>query len=448
MAQIIATVIFLVMFLLIISEKLERHIVTLLSGLLTLVLVFGVCMHSMSAVINTLNFKEIGTLTFWYQAGEAAETSSGINWATIIFIAGMMIMVEGMGNAGFFRWLCMRLAKAVHYKTVAIFVTFMVMSSILAMFIDSITVILFLAAVTVELAQLLKFNPVPMILSEIFCANLGGAATMCGDPPNIIIGTSLGYSFGDFISNTGLIVICALVLTVIYFFLAFHKQLRSDGTVDTSAFPDPKTAIRDKKSFTISCIIFALAVVLLVTHAQTGLTVATIGLGIAILTLVTSGKEAVELMKKVDYKTLLFFVGLFVVVGGLEQTGVLEVIAGLIAKVSGGNIKLMIAIIIWGSAIVSAFVDNIPFAATMIPVIKSLAVAQGVDLSTLAWALSMGTDIGGSATPIGASANVVGTAVAAKHGHPIGWGKYCKEVAPATIMVVLFSMLFIFVRYL
>lgn len=448
MAQIIATVIFLVMFLLIISEKLERHIVTLLSGLLTLVLVFGVCMHSMSAVINTLNFKEIGTLTFWYQAGEAAETSSGINWATIIFIAGMMIMVEGMGNAGFFRWLCMRLAKAVHYKTVAIFITFMVMSSILAMFIDSITVILFLAAVTVELAQLLKFNPVPMILSEIFCANLGGAATMCGDPPNIIIGTSLGYSFGDFISNTGLIVICALVLTVIYFFLVFHKQLRSDGTVDTSAFPDPKTAIRDKKSFTISCIIFALAVVLLVTHAQTGLTVATIGLGIAVLTLVTSGKEAVELMKKVDYKTLLFFVGLFVVVGGLEQTGVLEVIAGLIAKVSGGNIKLMIAIIIWGSAIASAFVDNIPFAATMIPVIKSLAVAQGVDLSTLAWALSMGTDIGGSATPIGASANVVGTAVAAKHGHPIGWGKYCKEVAPATIMVVLFSMLFIFVRYL
>lgn len=448
MAQIIATVIFLVMFLLIISEKLERHIVTLLSGLLTLVLVFGVCMHSMSAVINTLNFKEIGTLTFWYQAGEAAETSSGINWATIIFIAGMMIMVEGMGNAGFFRWLCMRLAKAVHYKTVAIFITFMVMSSILAMFIDSITVILFLAAVTVELAQLLKFNPVPMILSEIFCANLGGAATMCGDPPNIIIGTSLGYSFGDFISNTGLIVICALVLTVIYFFLVFHKQLRSDGTVDTSAFPDPKTAIRDKKSFTISCIIFALAVVLLVTHAQTGLTVATIGLGIAILTLVTSGKEAVDLMKKVDYKTLLFFVGLFVVVGGLEQTGVLEVIAGLIAKVSGGNIKLMIAIIIWGSAIASAFVDNIPFAATMIPVIKSLAVAQGVDLSTLAWALSMGTDIGGSATPIGASANVVGTAVAAKHGHPIGWGKYCKEVAPATIMVVLFSMLFIFVRYL
>ena len=436
------------MFILIVLEVWERHVITLGCGLLTLVLVFGLGMHSMGAVWETLNLGSFFTSHFWYTAGQSAETSSGINWETIVFVAGMMIMVEGMARVGFFRWLCMRLAKMVKYKVVPLFVTFMVLSGILAMFIDSITVILFLAAVTIELSQLLKFNPVPMILAEVFCANLGGSATMCGDPPNIIIGTSLGYSFGDFISNTGLIVICALVLTVIYFFLVFHKQLRSDGTVDTSAFPDPKTAIRDKKSFTISCIIFALAVVLLVTHAQTGLTVATIGLGIAILTLVTSGKEAVELMKKVDYKTLLFFVGLFVVVGGLEQTGVLEVIAGLIAKVSGGNIKLMIAIIIWGSAIASAFVDNIPFAATMIPVIKSLAVAQGVDLSTLAWALSMGTDIGGSATPIGASANVVGTAVAAKHGHPIGWGKYCKEVAPATIMVVLFSMLFIFVRYL
>ena len=154
-----------------------------------------------------------------------------------------------------------------------------------------------------------------------------------------------------------------------------------------------------------------------------------------------------EILKKVDYKTLLFFVGLFIVVGGLEQTGILEIIAGYIGEVSGGNLKLMIAIILWVSAVASAFVDNIPFAATMIPVIKSLAAAQGVDLETLAWALSMGTDIGGSATPIGASANVVGTSVAAKSGHPVGWGTYCKSAAPATIIVIVVSMLFIFARY-
>ncbi|MDO5398107.1 MAG: SLC13 family permease, partial [bacterium] len=194
LAQILAVSIFVIMFLLIVMDKIERHIVTLVCGLLTLILVFGIAMHSMNAIWETINIHNIFTPGFWYTAGEASEESSGINWATIFFIAGMMIMVEGMARVGFFRWLCMRIAHMVHYKTIPIFITFMIMSAVLAMFIDSITVILFLAAVTVELAQLLKFNPVPMILSEIFCANLGGSATMCGDPPNIIIGTSLNYS--------------------------------------------------------------------------------------------------------------------------------------------------------------------------------------------------------------------------------------------------------------
>ena len=148
-----------------------------------------------------------------------------------------------------------------------------------------------------------------------------------------------------------------------------------------------------------------------------------------------------------DYKTLLFFIGLFIVVGGLEQTGILEIIANFIADISGDNAMLMVAIVLWVSAIASAFVDNIPFAATMIPVIRSLSAAQGVDLAVLAWALSIGTDIGGSATPIGASANVVGISVAAKEGHMIGWGKYCKYAAPATVLVVLLAMVMIYVRY-
>lgn len=448
-AQVLAVLIFLAMFILIIMEKIERHIITLCCGLLTLVLVFGVCMHSMDAIVETLNIQSIFTTEFWYQIGESSESSTGINWATIIFIAGMMVMVEGMAMAGFFRWLCMRIAKLVNYKTIPIFITFMIMSAILAMFIDSITVILFLAAVTVELAQLLKFNPVPMILAEIFCANLGGSATMCGDPPNIIIGTSLGYSFGDFITNTGLIAAISLVVIVIYFYLAFRKELstQSDAGSNPTEYPDPKEAITDKKGFVLSCLIFLCAVIMLVTHAQTGLTVAFIGLFIAVIMLLAFAKHAVEILKSIDYKTILFFVGLFIVVGGLEQTGVLEVVASFIGKISGGNVKLMIAIIIWVSAIASAFVDNIPFAATMIPIIKSLSVSQNTSLSVLAWALSMGTDIGGSATPIGASANVVGTSVAAREGHPISWGQYCKKVVPATVIVLMISMVCIFVRY-
>ena len=448
-AQIFAVVIFLAMFILIITEVWERHIVTLGCALLTLILVFGICMHSPSAIIETLNIHSIFSPGFWHTAGEASEASAGINWETIVFIAGMMIMVEGMANSGFFRWLCMKIAKLVKYQIIPIFITFMLLSFVLAMFIDSITVILFLAAVTVELSQLLKFNPVPMILAEIFCANLGGSATMCGDPPNIIIGTSLGFSFADFVTNTGLIAVIALVLVVIYFYFIFRKELTENaGKIDPSTLPDPEEAIVSKKGFTISCVIFLCAVVLLVTHSQTGLTVSCIGVFIAAVTLITSGKDALDLLKKVDYKTLLFFVGLFVVVGGLEQTGILTILAGFIGKVSGGNLMVMIAIIIWVSAIASAFIDNIPFAATMIPVIDSLAAAQGVDISILAWALAMGTDIGGSATPIGASANVVGIATAAKSGHMIKWGKYCKAMVPATILVVLVSMLMIYARYL
>ena len=446
--HILAVLIFVVMFVLIVMDKIERQYVSLGCGLLMIVLVFGLGMHSKDAIVETLNVKSIFQASFWYTAAEGEASSSGINWSTIIFILGMMIMVEGMGKAGFFRWLCLEIAKLVKYRTIPVFITFMLMSFVLAMFIDSITVILFLAAVTLELAQTLKCNPVPIILSEIFCANLGGSATMCGDPPNIIIGTSLGYTFGEFISNTGFIALISLVVIVIYFYLCFHKELAGQGAaVPITSYPDPKEAITDKGEFAKSCVIFLLAVVLLVTHAQTGLTVAFIGTFIAILTLATQYKDAKELLSKVDYKTLLFFIGLFVVVGGLEQTGILEVIAKFIKNVSGGNMYIMVAIIIWLSAICSAFIDNVPFAATMVPVIKELAAGNGGVLAVLAYSLAIGTDIGGNATPIGASANVVGTSVAAKAGHPVGWGKYCKKMAPATILVMIICTLGVFIRY-
>lgn len=449
-SQIFAIVIFVLMFALIIMDKIPRHWVTLGCGLATIIIVFAICMRSPNAIIETLNIKSIFTTEFWHTSGKGSERSSGINWATIIFIAGMMVMVEGMAKAGFFRWLCLTIAKAVKYKVMPILVTFMIMSAVLSMFIDSITVILFLAAVTVELSQLLKFSPVPMVLAEIFCANLGGSATMCGDPPNIIIGTALGYSFADFLTNTGLIAGIALIAIIIFFFFAFKKELTAnkDEKIDPSTFPNPGDAIENKKDFIVSTIIFIIAIVLLVTHAQTGLTVAFIGVVIALITLITSFKHIGVILKKVDYKTLLFFIGLFIVVGGLEQTGVLEMIASFIEKVCGGNVFAMVLIIMWISAIASAFVDNIPFAATMVPVIKSLAATTvGAELPVLAYALSVGTDIGGSATPIGASANVVGTSVISKAGHPVGWGKYCKTAIPATAIVIIIAMIVIKLRY-
>ncbi len=446
-AQIIAILIFLGMFIMIILDKIERHYVALGSALLMLVLTFGLCLQDGAAILRTLALGDFFKRDFWYQVEESE--SAGINWATILFIAGMMLMVEGMARSGFFRWLCMKIAFLVKCRTIPIFITFTIMAAVLSMFIDSITVIMFLAAVTVELAKLLKFHPVPMILAEIFCANLGGSATMCGDPPNIIIGTSLGFSFFDFLENTGLVAGISLVVSVIFLYFAFRKELNAGqgAKVDLADLPKPSEAIKDKKGFMISSIIFGCAVVLLITHSMTHLTVATIGLFVGVVTLLASGKHALRLLKKVDYKTLLFFTGLFVVVSGLEETQILERIAHFIENISGGNIRLMIVIIMWVSAIASAFVDNIPFAATMVPVIKNLSEASGIPVATLAWTLAIGTDIGGSATPIGASANVVGTAVSVKNGYPISWGRYCRKLVPATIIVLIISTGYLFIRF-
>jgi Na+/H+ antiporter NhaD/arsenite permease-like protein len=450
-AQITAIVIFLGMFFMIILDKVERHKVTLVSGLLVLTVVFGALMRSPAAVVSTLNLHSMINTSFWY--GHSSGVSVGINWSTIIFIAGMMVMVEGLGGAGVFRWLCLKIAKAVNYHNVPLLVCFAAASGLLSMFIDSITVMLFLAAVTVELGRTLEFDPRAMILSEIFCANLGGSATMCGDPPNIIIGTSLRLTFFDFLLNTGTICAICFALTLVYFYFCFRRELRSSEAqrVAVEAYPEPEEAIKDRRAFVLSLVVFGITVALLITHAQTTLSVASIGVISAALTLAASAisrgpAAAAKLLQKLDYKTLAFFAGLFIVVGGLEQTGVLKTAAGLIGKISGGNPYLMIAIIIWFASIASAFIDNIPFAATMVPVIKGISAMRGADLSVLAWTLSLGVDLGGNGTPIGASANVVGTSIAAKSGHNISWGRYCRYCAPAAIMATLVSMLCLFAR--
>ena len=461
LGQITAAAIFVIMFALIVSEKTERHIATLACGAATLLLVFGLCLRSWNAIVKTINLTSMFQVDFWYHAGSAGEISAGINWSTIIFVAGMMIMVEGMSSVGFFRWLCMAIAKMVRYKPMPILVAFMLVSGILSMFIDSITVILFLAAVTVELAEVVNFSPVPVIMAEIFCANLGGSATMCGDPPNIIIGTSLGYTFMDFLTNTGVVAGISLIVVILYFSLCMRNELSQDtasrsclrlGTAAAGAIAygsdHPAVIITDRRGFIINAAIFALAVVLLITHASTGFTVALIGVIIAFLTLIASGKKAPEILKKIDRKTLLFFIGLFIVVGGLKQTGVLEVIASFIEKLSHGNNLLIVIIIIWISGFASAFVDNIPFAATMIPVISSLSAASGMALPVLAWSLAIGTDIGGSATPIGASANIVGISIASGHGFRISWGRYCRLMVPASLLVLLISTAYIWIRYM
>lgn len=449
LAQILATVIFLVMFGVITWGKVHRYIPALIGGALVFIVVFLIVMKEAGLIQNVLNVGQLVEAKFWLPGKEHIE-SRGINWQTIVFIAGMMVMVEGLARAGFFRWMCLFLAKLVHYKVIPILITFMLLSGFLSMFIDSITVMLFMATVTIEIARLLKFDPVPLIIAEIFASNTGGSATMSGDPPNIIIGTSLGYTFMDFVVNTGVIAWAGMILAVIFFYFTTRKTLttsqQKSAGASNAVYPEPREAITSVRLFLLHTGIFVLAIILLVTHAQTGISVALIGVIAAVLTLLVADNK-VLVIKRIDWRTLLFFIGLFICVGGLEETGVLMLLAGFIGDLSGGDLKAIMAIILWLSAFASAVVDNIPFAATMVPVISELAQTWGLDLHPMAWSLALGTDIGGNATPIGASANVVGTAISEREGYPIGWGRYLKYCMPAMILVMGLCNLLLFVRY-
>ncbi|MCX8127000.1 MAG: SLC13 family permease [Dehalococcoidia bacterium] len=293
MAEILAVLIFLGMFTAIIIGRVHRYIPAIIGGCLALLVVFLIVMRDPAAAFKVLNLSQLLDFHFWWP-GEQHVESHGINWQTVIFIGGMMVMVEGLGGVGFFRWLCLHLARLVRYRVIPLLVAFMLLSAVLSMFIDSITVLLFLASVTVELARLLKFDPVPVIVAEIFSANVGGSATMCGDPPNIIIGTALGYTFTDFAVNTGPIAWTAMVVTVIYFVLRFRGALKSTGVspaVIRKNVPAPSEAVTKWPLFYANTAIFLIVVILLITHAETGMSVALIGVIAAFLTLLAGIKE-------------------------------------------------------------------------------------------------------------------------------------------------------------
>ncbi len=439
--QILAIVIFLGMFICIILEKWHRYVSALAGAVLIMALVF----RSLDGIMWVLNLKEIFHSSFWITSGLKEEASHGVNWQTVIFIAGMMVMIEGLTEVGFFRWLCLLVAKIVNYRVIPIVISFILMAGFMAMFIDSITVMLFLASVTIELARLLKFDPVPVIIAEIFAANTGGSATMCGDPPNIIIGTSFGFSFFDFLKNTGIIAWISMIAVVLYFFLVLRKQLSTHKTVEVEHI-DHREHIRDYSLFRLFSFIFLFVVVLLVTHNTTHISVAFIGCIAAFLISVFGCKYFQIIWNGVDWKTLLFFIGLFICVGGLEHTGVLKLLASFIGTISKGNVFLVVSLILWVSAFASAIVDNIPFAATMVPVVFRLS-QTGMPLETLSWSLALGTDIGGTATPIGASANVVGIGHAEREGYHVGWLRYCKYSLPGMILVMMICNILLYVIY-
>jgi Na+/H+ antiporter NhaD/arsenite permease-like protein len=385
------------------------------------------------------------------------EAINYVNWETIGLLFGMFIIVIVLSDAGFFSYLSFVVAKRLKYNPQTMLVVFPLLAGLLSAFVDSITVMLFLATLTIEIAKILKIDPVPLVVGEVVVANIGGSSTLVGDPPNVILGTQLGFGFNDFAVNNGPIAVAAALLAVGVLFLMQRKKVTSSIAIDTSALSAirPERTITNKWLLSLGLGALFAAVALLITHEyiqqawHIPITVPLAALIPAFFLLLIGGRETEDTLKKVDYDVLLFFIGLFIIVGGLEKTGVIATLASGMVNVAAGNNAALMSMLLWGSGFASGVIDNVPFALTMSYVIRDMSFVPSIlATSLMVWAVSLGTDIGGNLTPIGASANVVAYSSLEKHGTRMGWVRWIKIAAPPTLAALVLCNLLLYVKYL
>lgn len=426
--MILAVIVFVLAYVAIASEKFPRHWVALLGG--SLLIAFGVLTPS--------------------------EALTYISWETLGLVAGMFTLVAILVRAGFFTWLAMTSLRKVNYHPASLFVILILLAAFMAMFMDSITVMLFLAALTLQLCQLLKLDPVPLIIAEVCAANTGGAATLVGDPPNVILGTTLGFNFTDFAMNTGPLAVSAVFLMLLIFYFTNRRALK---TAHVALTPEMIEAIDELHSEPLHVHLtrvgltgFFMAVVMLIFHIPlstlTGLPInsavaALIPAGVAMIALRDDQRK--KILLKVDGESILFFTGLFMMIGGLEKVHLFETLAEGLAGMASNQNALVLALH-WGPGLASGILDNVPLALAMTFVLKDLAALPGMPaLSLMVWSLALGVDVGGNLTPIGASANVVAYSYMEHNHGSIGWKRWLIIAVPPTILaMILISFLLMY----
>lgn len=422
-----ALLIFVLAYIAIASEKFPRHWIALIGG--GLLIVFG--------VLSPL------------------EAFSYISWETLGLVTGMFVLVSILQQAGFFDWLAITAVRMVNYHPASLFAVLILLSAGMAMFMGSITVMLFLAALTLQLCRLLKLDPVPLIIAEVCAANTGGAGTLVGDPPNMVLGAMLGFNFGDFATHTGPVSIIAALILLMVFYLVnrkalkdAHRLLTRETIVEIEALhKEPVHAQLTR----IGLIGFSAAVTLLILHVPlsdlTGLSIngavaALIPAALAIIAL--PGNRRKEVILRVDGESILFFAGLFVLIGGLEKVHLFEKLAESLAQATSTNPTGLVMALHWGPGLASGIVDNVPLALAMGYVIKDVAALPGMPaLALMVWSLALGVDLGGNFTPIGASANVVAYAYMERNHASIGWKRWLIVAGPPTVLIMILASLLV-----
>lgn len=415
--------IFLLTYGFIIAEKIHRTIVAMIGGALMILL--GIV--SQNTAVKYIDFNTLGLLI------------------------GMMIIVSITSETGLFKFIAIWSAKKVKGRPVSILIVFSLITAIGSSFLDNVTTVLLMVPVTFSISREIDVSPIPFLMSEILMSNIGGTATMIGDPPNIMIGSSVkGLSFMDFITNLAPVILIVMVAVIALLSLIYHKHLHaSPEAMKRLSGLNEWDELTDTKLLAKSLSILLLTITGFFIHQMLGVGTATVALAGAFLLLLITGEKYLEwALSGVEWTTIFFFVGLFVLVSGLVETGVIAKLAQLALNLTGGDLTSTSFLVLWMSALASAFVDNIPFVATMIPLIHDMG-RMGIDnLEPLWWSLSLGACLGGNGLLIGASANLVVAGLAGKEGYPISFLKFMKVGLPMMIVSIVISSVYIFLRYL
>ena len=359
----------------------------------------------------------------------------------------MMVLVAIIRQSGLFEYVAIKAAKMVHGDPCKIMIAFILLTAVLSGILDNVTTVLLVGPMTIAIAKMLEINPVPFLMTQILASNVGGTATLIGDPPNIMIGSAANLSFVDFLKNTGLAVALVIVFMIVMMRFVYKKEIEVEG-LDTSKIMnlDPDKSITDKPLLIKGVVVIVLVILGFIFHDQIGMETSVIALTAAAVMLIIGGVNVDNAIQDVEWTTIAFFMALFVVVGGLTETGVIKQVAAVIIERTAGHPVMMMLILLWASALLSSFLNNIPFIATLIPLVLALK-ADGMDAEPLWWAISLGACLGGNGTMIGASANVVLSDISTKHGYPITFKSYLRVGMPFMLGSVLISMVFLLVKY-
>ena len=411
---------------LVVSEKIHRAVAAL-AGAVTLLVVSAI------SAINT------GVVEIFPSFDAALES---IDFNTLAVLCGMMMFVGVVKLSGLFEFVAIKSAKLCKGDPWKIMVAFAVITAVFSAFLDNVTTILLIGPMTIMLCRTLRIDATPFLMVEILSSNVGGTATLIGDPPNIMIGSAAGLAFFDFIKYDAPIVVVMMVVIIIMFKFMYGRKLHvAQEDMDHVMELDEGEAIKDPFLFKVSIAMICVVVVAFMAHGALNLESGVIALSAAAVILLISRADLEEVIHDVEWPTIGFFLGLFIVVGGMEHTGVIEMIGTWMVDITGGDIVLLIIVLLWGSAILSAILDNIPFVATMIPIIAVMQ-AQGVDVAPLWWALSLGACLGGNGTLVGASANVVLSSIANREGYPISFISFTKVGFPIMIVTIIIAMVY------